>query len=232
MFIKKGLLKSGFVLFLATVLFFTGLNISASSAKAETPAPVDISQLELESVAPEKVDGLVKKIKEGKKLDADLYIEKMKKSGKEKEITASSEDPYFRKDFPDGSFIESQIEDVTEEVADENTVSIFSSVEQIGGTSEYRTLKVSHTAIYGYQSYRVKIYFPQIGNAKILSAYEWYYFGGVTGVDYRGIYRANETATADAVAIQRLNVGYQGVSYVTKLDFRIRDGRYWSAYSS
>lgn len=228
---KKKLFKTGFMVFLATILFFTGLNISSPAAKAEeTKEVVDVSKLDFTKVKPEKVKGLKQKIKEGKKLDADIYIEKMSKKDEQSEAMATSEDPYFRKDFPDGSFIESQVEDVTEE---ENTGLITPyAVEQIGGTSEYRTIKVSQSAIWGYESFRVKIYFPLGANAKILQAYEWYYIGAVNSVDYRGIYRASETATADAVAIQRLVIGYNGLNYVAKLDFRIRDGRYWSAYSS
>ena len=225
-------------MFLAAVLFFTGINVSASSASAEgsevlnTPE-IDMSKLILKGVPSEKVEGLKKKIKEGKKLDSDKYMEKMaKEAGKDgSELTlATMEDPYFRKDFPDGSFIENSIVDETA-VAEEGTFSAL-GVTQVGGTSEYRTLRVNHTAAWGYMSYRVKIHFPMGGNGRILQAYDWYYIGAIAGVDYSGIYRANETATADAVAIYRLQVGHSGFHFIAKLDFRIRDGRYWSAYSS
>lgn len=237
----KRMLKGSFLVFLAAVLFFTGLNISAPSAKAEgtkgegtkTEEVIDMSKINLKGVPSEKVPGLKKKIKEGKKLDSDKYMEKMVEEDGATLAMATVEDPYFRKDFPDGSFIENSIVDETVEVEkEEGAISTLSSVTQVGGGSEYRTLKVGHTSAWGRMSYRVQIYFPLGGNGKILKSYDWYYIGAVVAEDYKKTYRANETATADAVAIYRLVIGHTGINFIAKLDFRIRDGRYWSAYSS
>lgn len=229
----KKMFKGSFLIFLAAILFFTGINISAPSAKAEGLQPevsIDMSKVNLKGVPSEKVEGLKKKMKEGKKLDSDKYLEKMLKQEDASLTMATLEDPTFRKDFPDGSFIENSIVDET--VEEEEGMMSTRGVTQVGGTSEYRTLRVSHTAAWGYMSYRVQIYFPLGANAKILKSYDWYYVGAVSAEDYKNTYRANETATQDAVAIYRLVVGHSGISFIAKLDFRIRDGKYWSAYSS
>lgn len=191
-------------------------------------------QLLEKGVSPKKVDKLIKKMKNGEKLDSDIYLASLEKDGLE---LATSENSYFRKDFNDGSFIESGITDITEEVSSDQINNYdgqfsTSAVEQIGGTQEYRTLKVYYWAPWGYMSYRVKIYFPLIGYGKILQAYEWYYVGAVISENYKGIYRASETATQDAVAIYKVQVGIRGISYLAKLEFRIRDGSFWSVYSS
>lgn len=225
-------------------MFLTGVNISSPSVSAESgevekiikeEEKNNISKANFKGVDPKKIDGLKEKMKKGEKLDSDIFMENQaKKVGKE-EVMATSENPYIRKDFPDGSFIESSVVDVTEELAGEQEDSFsIQKVEQVGGTSEYRTLSVKHTSPWGYQAFRVKVYFPLIGYSKILQAYDWYYIGNVKSVDYRGIYRASETASADAVAIQRLQVGLGigSLSGIVKLEFRMRDGRYWSVYAS
>ncbi|MGW6255316.1 hypothetical protein ACWF5S_29970 [Peribacillus butanolivorans] len=215
-----------FMLFLVSAII---LAIPMGNVKANEPKNSEtITKEELleNGVAPEKVDTLLEKIEEGQTVDADLYV------GKEENLVlATEENPNYKKVFPDGSFIESKIEDITDE-ENQNVISP-RKVEQIGGTQENRTLKVSHIAVWGSQSFKVKVYFPQIGYSKINQAYGWEYFGTVSGTDYKGIYRANETATADAVAIQKLNVTVPktGISYLTKLEFRMRDGRFWDTYT-
>lgn len=220
--IKNVFITSLFALTL--VLSFTFLFPTGMANAQETQAPLEKSELLEKKVDPKKVDSLLNKMKNGSKLDSDIYLEVNGESGLP---LASSENTHFRKDFPDGSFIESNIEDITED----NLISP-TAIEQIGGGNEYRTLRVSHTAPWGFQAFTVKILFPLGGYAQISQAYDWYYIGLVNSVDYRGIYRKNETASQDAVAIQRLQIGLKGISFVSKFDFRIRDGRYWTVYKS
>lgn len=217
------------VTFLAIItLIFINLSPSVTNAKEsikELPTPNKTELLE-NKVEPSKVDTLLEKMEKGIKLDSDLYLEEVSELP-----LASSENPYYRKDFPDGSFIESEIEDITEEV-NKNMIKPL-GIEQIGGLSELKYLRVSKTAPWGKQAFTVRVYIPLIGYGKIHQAYDWYYIGTVSGVDYRGIYRANETASQDAVAIQRLIIKAPfNISYIAKFDFRIRNGGYWTVYKS
>ncbi|WEZ10351.1 hypothetical protein P5663_20800 (plasmid) [Priestia flexa] len=234
--------KVSFASLLVLTLSFTSLSTSSFAAtngqeKAkEHPGQLSKKELLDEGVKPAKVDDLVDKMNKGKKLDSDIYVEKIAKEENGATL-ATSDDPHFRKDFNDGSFIESTIEDVTDEVVvtDPNqSEGSFQTlgVTQTGGTQENRTLKVSQTAPWGSESFYVKVYFPLKGNSKILQAYNWYYIGAVSGVDYRGIYRANETASQAAVAMQKLQIGIKGLSYIAKLEFRMKGGSYYSTYSS
>lgn len=195
-------------------------------------------QLIAHGVDSKKAEKLVKKMEDGKKLDVDIYLENLEN---EKISLATQENTYFRKDFPDGSFIENTIEDITEEVKQEEVKQIAStkeiqtkSITQIGGTQENRTLKISVTKPWGTMSFKVQIYFPLIGYSKIKKAYDWKFLGQVYGENYKGIYRASETATADAVAIYKLQIQIvsTGVNYLAKTEFRIRDGKYWVEYSA
>jgi hypothetical protein len=227
----KNVIKVSAIFMLSFVLFvsFSLLSKEAQAAgpeKNKVPSKVELIN---HGANPSKVDKLVEKIKSGKKLDADKYLEKLG----EEAVLATEEDPYYRKDFPDGSFVENTIEDITEE-ENANNISIL-GITQIGGTQEYRTLKITTNKAWGTMSFKVKIYFPLSGYSKILQAYDWYYLGAVYSENYKGIYRASETATADAVAIYKLQIevaGNTGVRYLAKTEFRIRDGRYWTVYSA
>lgn len=233
------LIALSFVFIWTFTLLFPQTN-GVVKAEEITSTPIKSELLE-QGISSKKVDKLIRKMEKGQKLDSDIYMENLiKENGNSEIILATEEDPEFRKDFPDGSFIESKIEDITEEenpTTNENSGSedvmlMASKIEQTGGTQEYRTLKISNTAPWGTMSFRVKVYFPLQGYAKIQQAYDWYYLGAVSGTEYKGIYRASETASQDAVAIYKLQIGLKGLGYLAKLEFRMRDGRMWTTYSS
>ncbi|MEL6117848.1 hypothetical protein P0Y67_21875, partial [Photobacterium sp. SP02] len=214
--------------FMLSFVLFVSFSLFSQEAKAAGPEKIKVpSKVELinQGVDSSKVDKLIKKMESGKKLDADKYLEKLGDGA----VLATEENPHYRKDFADGSFVENTIEDITEKENAKNMQ--LRSITQIGGTQEYRTLKISTTKVWGTMSFKVKIYFPLSGYSKILQAYDWYYLGSVYAENYKGIYRASETATADAVAIYKLQIevaGNTGVRYLVKTEFRIRDGRYWT----
>lgn len=223
---NRKLLKVTFFAIITLIFINTSPLIPNAEENIKESPSLNKTELLKNKVEPTKVDTLLKKMKNGEKLDSDLYLEKVSELP-----LASSEKSYYRKDFPDGSFIESEIEDITEE--EKNNMIQPLGIEQIGGLSEYKTLRVSKTAPWGKQAFTVKVYIPLIGYGRIIQAYDWYYLGAVSGVDYRGIYRANETATQDVVAIQRLVIKAPfNISYIAKFDFRIRDGGYWTVYKS
>jgi len=221
--INNHLLKFSFLTIIA--LSFLILSPLAANAQEDvkTLDPLNKTELLKNKVDAKKVDALLKKMNKGVKLDSDKYLE-------QELPLATSENQHFRKDFPDGSFVESVIEDITEEV-DTNLISP-AAIGTIGKQGLFRTLRVSHLAPWGNQAFTVKIHLPLTGYAEITRAYDWYYIGLVSGVDYRGIYRAKETATNDAVAIQRLQIGMKGISFISKFDFRVRGGTYWTVYKS
>ncbi|MGG1246077.1 hypothetical protein [Bacillus spizizenii] len=203
-----------------------GAKENKESINAKSLSEIEDELVE-KGVESEHIHNLAKKLKKGEKLDADKYLESDESKGVE---IASQENPNQRIEFGDGSFIENSIEDITEE--ENKNVFRPLGIEQIGGMNEHRILKISNTAAWGYESFKVEIDFPLIGYAKILRAYDWYYLGAVSSVDYRGIYRASETASRDAVAMQKLQIGISGISYLAKLEFRIKDGRYWTVYKA
>ncbi|MFZ0446523.1 MAG: hypothetical protein WAM95_18225 [Bacillus sp. (in: firmicutes)] len=212
-----------FIIALTSLVFPSAAGAEAREKKInEIPTKQELLE---RGVKHEKVDKLLNKMKSGVKLESDIFLEDSNN------ILATNENPYFRKEFSDGSFVESTIEDITEEEKD-NIFSI-AAVEQIGGLQENRTLRVSTNQTWGSQSFDVKVYFPLIGYSKINQAYNWQYFGSVYATDYKGIYRASETASADAVAMQKLvvEIPKTGVRYLAKLEFRMRDGRFWSTYT-
>lgn len=240
----KNVISKAFIATILCVTSFVGFSGSVSAEEIgndyflskedllEKPLsvePLSKEQLLEKGVESSKVDGLIEKMDKGEKLDSDIYLEK-------KPVLATNENPVVRKDFEDGSFIESKIEDITptENLLTSKTSIGMSTntVKQTGGLSTYRTLKVSQYTSWGYLSYVVEIYFPQGGYGKILRAYNWYDIGLVQNVNYKGIYRANETSSNDAVAIYkvRVRVKYTPITFLSKLEFRIRDGRYWSVY--
>lgn len=210
-----------------TIIALSFLILSPSAANAQedvkTLDPPNKTELLKNKVVPEKVDSLLKKMNEGVKLDSDKYLE-------QELPLATSENQNFRKDFPDGSFVESVIEDITEEV--DNNLIRPAAITPIGKPGLFRTLRISHTAPWGNQAFTVKIHLPLTGYAEITRAYDWYYVGLVGAVDYRGIYRAKETAKNDAVAIQRLKINVKDISFIAKFDFRVRGGTYWTVYKS
>ncbi|MEW4224037.1 hypothetical protein [Rossellomorea marisflavi] len=233
---KKFTVSSLIALLLSSVAFSSAS--AASTDNIEAPQTNDVTPVQVEEVPdkeallengvePKKVDALIEKMENGEELEADKYLEE--EGNKEEIMLATEENPYFRKDFADGSFIENTIEDIT----NENQFSTL-AIDQIGGTQTNRTLKITTVKVWGKMEFKVKIYFPQGGYGKITQAYGWYYHGLVAGENYKGIYRASETASQDAVAIYKLviNTVNTGVTYLAKTEFRIRDGRYWTVYSN
>ncbi|GLC90241.1 hypothetical protein [Lysinibacillus piscis] len=98
-------------------------NVQAEELK-DIPSKQELIGL---GVNPSKVGLLQEKLMNGEQLEADIYLEKH-----EDEMFSSSENPHFRKDFSNGSFIETMIEDITEE--DLNIITPYSGdIEQIGG---------------------------------------------------------------------------------------------------
>lgn len=217
---QKKLFYSLLVLALAVIASLVVPNLEVSAKEGEV---LSKSELLEKGVNPKKVDTLHKKIEKGQKLDSERFIE-----NNENLILSTNENKHFKKEFADGSFVETKITDITEiENASNGGVST-QGIDWIGGQSEYRTLQIQAVFVYGVQEFKVKVYYPLIGYSEILQAYDWYYNGSFKGTDWRGIYRARETISKDAVAIQRLVSDYYGYgAFISKVEFRMRDGRYW-----
>ncbi|EUJ38067.1 hypothetical protein PWEIH_09898 [Listeria weihenstephanensis FSL R9-0317] len=213
---KKGSLVLGF----ATIIGISGLFISSPAQASEQEERQDIIETLISNgVDEQKVDELADKVVSGEVSEADEAIE-----SSDGEISASDTEGRIYEEFEDGSFYELSLEEVP-------TIAPRLSTTWESGTQQFRTIKVSHTTVWGTSRFYVQINFPLMGYSSITKAYNWYYLGAVTGVDYRGIYRKNETGSLAAVAMQKLSIGISGLSYLAKLEFRMKSGKYSAVYN-
>ncbi|MBC2312553.1 hypothetical protein [Listeria booriae] len=212
--------KSMFLSF-AVIVGSCGLFISSpvQASEQDTEKQEITETLLANGVDEEKVDELSEKVLSGERTEADEAIE-----SSEGVISVSDSEERRYESFEDGSFYELSLEEVP-------TIAPRLSTSWTSGTQQFRTVKVSHTTVWGTESFFVQINFPLMGYSSITKAYNWYYLGAVRGVDYRGIYRKNETATLAAVAMQKLIIGIKNVNYTAKLEFRMKSGKYYAQYS-
>ncbi|MBC6316964.1 hypothetical protein [Listeria grandensis] len=215
---KKGNMFLGFAVILGSFGLFASSPVEASEQENEKQEITET--LISNGVEEQKVEDLTEKVLSGEGTEADEAIE-----SNNGEISVSDSEQRIYEEFEDGSFYELSLEEVP-------TIVPRASTTWESGTQQFRTIKVSHTTVWGTERFYVQVNFPLMGYSSITKAYNWYYLGAVKGGDYRGIYRKNETASLAAVAMQKLVVGIQGINYLAKLEFRMKGGKYSATYSS